>query len=293
MKEYRIALDDLNQTYILDAVGSDWESINNFAANFSSLLKPLLRTKLEIYTDLKAFGEFSGYMKGLLLEAQDGENPPEYMSSIDQFKDDLVLIQPQSYDNYEYYLWNEGKSTTTTTSAIMHLANEKRLDTTLDCQLLVPVELHPYPSQDRLQVVVDKSGAIGEASISQIGYLASPSSAKVWVRGFFPLKYHFSKKHGDKDKTAQAGNKGDSVSQFWGDELSANELFANSVWDFRESRKWYNYDSDKGLLIIFHSEGDTPQNLFHCYHFTLEDAATQKQRMPDHLLKELRADFGF
>lgn len=289
MKDYQIVIDDLDQAYVIEALGTSPASILDFAKKLNKLLEPLIRTKLELSVEKESFKYFRNHLE----EYFEGE---EYMDSIALLRLNFAQLNQLHISAgypYQFYWWN-GIETKYANKAIAYLANTKESRPDCDCKLLVPAEDNPYSLESVVSVVAERIDLPpSPAIVINIGHLKSALASEAWARTFYPLRYNFSAKHGDEKTKGQSKNKDYDVEQFRSNENRANALFADSVWDFRDGMRWYNFDPDHQMLIVFHFEGNIPQNQFHCYHFSLDDVKSQRRIMPNHLLRELKERLGF
>jgi hypothetical protein len=83
--------------------------------------------------------------------------------------------------------------------------------------------------------------------------------------------YSFSSKHGNSTTTAIPPKATVKASQLRSSDAEAQALLNSAIFDLREKKFYYNFDTDKNTFILFPYEGDNPQNQFHAFHITPEE----------------------
>lgn len=113
------------------------------------------------------------------------------------------------------------------------------------------------------------------------------SSKSIWdfINKTLPQRnYSFSPKHGNNANRAISPARA-SVSQLLCSDDKAQNLLNSAIFDNREDKFHYNFDSDFDTFIIFPFEGKTPQNQFHAFH--IEQSEWDKE-----IPKSIRDYFG-
>ncbi len=101
-----------------------------------------------------------------------------------------------------------------------------------------------------------------------------------------PRIFNLNQKHGENGKGAHKANKGDDVSILECSEKKAQELLIDAIGDARiNSKRLYNYDSDIDKYILFYYEGNNPQNQYHGFHVSKDNAP---KKIPNTILKRLK-----
>lgn len=92
-------------------------------------------------------------------------------------------------------------------------------------------------------------------------------------------------KHGENGKGAYQSNKGDEVSILECNKEEAQKLLKNAIGDVRiDAKRLYNYDPIRDNYILFYYEGENPQNQYHGFHISKENAT---KKIPNSILKRL------
>ncbi len=111
------------------------------------------------------------------------------------------------------------------------------------------------------------------------------TAAKVWefINAQLPTRnYNFSPKHGNATQNANPPKKGEKVAQLHSTDEEAQTLLNSAIFDLREKKFYFNFDTTKETFIIFPYEGETPQNQFHAFHISKEE---WRKEVPASVLK--------
>lgn len=280
MSNFKIALDDLNQDYVLDSIG-DSNSFKSFVEHLVRLLEPFRMSGIEVFTQIN-LGKLEEHIGLIGLYASEKET--YHMTSyLDRLADELILTNFVSNSGTHVFRYIAGGETKVleTDSPLHWLAS---IEQEIERIFLIPCSSHIYGSNSEILVIAESQRGNPKPRPIRIPFYTAPDDTKKWVLKKENFIYNPSPKHGDKNTLKRGGP---VASQFYGTRETAEKLFYESIW--KTGGPYFSYDKDEDKILVFQKEGN---GQFHCYHVTFEQANGPKredrQEIPQPLLDELK-----